>query len=423
MALGLEDRTPAWFSEGLRSKYRQGDSSPEIEVITMTEVVSDVIRQYVKELKEKGAINTRQVECAFSRVERHKLVEWFYLKDDKGEFEYAGQRATKRDVDAQNPDPNLLKIIYSDTPLPIRINPPSSTSQPSLVASMLELLELKEGMNVLEIGAGTGYNAALMQEIVGSTGHVTTIDIQDDVVQQARRLLQASGYGEIEVIAADGAEGFPENAPYDRIIATVGCPDISFRWAEQLGSNGFMLIPLQHGIEGSDPLTKIWKEGEKLLGRVVSWPGFMSIQGELAIEQRVSFARQATLHNKKPTVEYPLPGPLEEMQKFRDKKQWVESSAFRFFVTIADERAFGSGLWDEEKGIILVKSDKLVLYGDESLYQDLKILCEQWERLGKPGLSDWQLEFLPLDGTGEIPEGERTWVIERKFFREIARLA
>ena len=61
-------------------------------------------------------------------------------------------------------------------------------------------------MNVLEIGAGTGYNAALMQEIVDRAGHI--IDIQDDVVEQTRRLLKASGYGGIEVIAADGAEGF-----------------------------------------------------------------------------------------------------------------------------------------------------------------------------------------------------------------------
>ena len=151
--------------------------------------------------------------------------------------------------------------------------------------------------------------------------------------------------------------------------------------------------------------------------------GFMSIQGELAIQQRVSFAAQATLHNKKPAVEYPLLGPLQEMEKFRVKKQWEESCSFRFFVTIADERAFGSGLWDEEKGVISVERDKLVLYGDESLYHDLKILCEQWERLGKPGLCDWQLEFFRLDHAGEIPEGERTWVIERKFFREIVRLA
>ncbi len=241
-------------------------------------------------------------------------------------------------------------------------------------------------------------------------------------MEQTRRLLKASGYGGIKVIAADGDEGFPEHAPYDRIIATVGCPDISFRWAGQLKSDGFMLIPLQHGAEGFDPLTRIWKEHCRLIGRFVGWSGFMSIQGELAIQQRISFAAQSTLHDKEPTVEYPLFGPFKDMENFQKKERWEELLSFPLFMAIVDERALRSGLWDEEKGIISVKEDKLVLYGDHSLYQDLKILCEQWERLGKPGLSDWQLEFFPRDRAPEIPEGERAWVIERKFSREIVRL-
>ncbi|MFU8796872.1 MAG: methyltransferase domain-containing protein, partial [Dehalococcoidia bacterium] len=217
-----------------------------------------MIRQYVKDLKEKGAIKTGQVERAFSRVERHKLVERFYVHDEeRGAHAYAGGRWGRRDFDAQDPDPELLKTIYSDCALLTRINPPSSTSSPYLVAQMLELLELEEGMNVLEIGAGTGYNAALMQEIVGREGHITTMDIQEGVVEQTRRLLKGSRYGDIDVICADGAQGFPENAPYDRIIATVGCPDVSFRWAEQLRTDGFMLIPLQHGPEGLDPLVQL----------------------------------------------------------------------------------------------------------------------------------------------------------------------
>jgi len=399
-----------------------------LEVITMAQVLSDVVRQYVKELKEEAAIKTRQVERAFVRVERHKLVEWFYLRDDKGEFECAGQRLTKRDFDAQNPDPELLKIIYSDRPLLTRINPPSSSSQPSLVASMLGLLELEKGMNVLEIGAGTGYNAALMQEIVGSTGHITTIDIQDDVVEQARRLLQASGYGEIEVIAADGSGGFSENAPYDRIIATVGCPDISFRWAEQLGSDGFMLIPLQHGAEGFDPVTRIWNEGERLLGRFVSLSGFMSIQGELGIEQKPSFEDLATICSRKPKAVYPLPNTFKEIvESWKDKgmSQFISFLAFMDIVG-PNKKAFSfdpPGFWDGEKGAATVGQDGVALYGDESLLDDLKSLGELWEGLGRPGFTDWHLEFLPRDRAWEIPEGERIWVIERKFFREIVKLA
>ncbi|MFN3346714.1 MAG: hypothetical protein ACK42E_02760 [Candidatus Bipolaricaulaceae bacterium] len=99
--------------------------------------------------------------------------------------------------DQNNPDPEHLKFIYSDRPLVTKLVgdvPTSSSSQPSLVAQMLELLELKPGLSVLEIGTGTGYNAALVQEIVGETGRVTTIDIQEGVVMQTRRLLKAAGY-------------------------------------------------------------------------------------------------------------------------------------------------------------------------------------------------------------------------------------
>ncbi len=383
-------------------------------------MVSDVIRGYLQELTKQlrgmGLIKTKRVERAFSRVRRHELLQSFYVEDDEGEFEC-------RDFDAQNPDPELLKVIYSKRALLTRINPPSSTSQPPLVASMLELLKLQNGMNVLEIGAGTGYNAALMQEIVGRTGHITTIDIQEEVVEQTRRLLKASGYGGIEVIAADGAEGFSENAPYDRIVATVGCPDISFRWVEQLGNGGFILIPLQHGAEGFDPLVRIWKEGERLLGRFVGDSGFMSIQGELAIEQRPSFEDFAGLRSREPTTVYPLFGICKEINAFNEKRQWNQLlSCLLFMGILGDKKAFNVGFWDGQKGAILVKKDGIALYGDESLFRDLRSLNQQWEELRRPELSDWRLEFLPRDRVLEIGEGERAWVIERKFTKEVVRL-
>ena len=397
----------------------------------MAQKVEELLEAYVNELKRRGTLKSEPVEQAFRRVERHRLLEWFYLEDEKGEFEYAGERWIKRDFDPQDqdPDPELLKLIYSDEALLTRLDPPSSTSQPTLVANMLELLELEPGLRVLEIGAGTGYNAALMWEIVGEEGHITTIDIQEEVVEQTRRLLRAAGYDRIEVIAQDGAYGYPPNQPYDRIVATVGCPDISFRWAEQLADDGFMLIPLQHGGEGFDPLVRIWKEDGKLLGRFVGSSGFMSIRGELQVEQRISFAKQRNLQDEEPTAEYPLFGPLKELSELREKGHWEEFLAFPLFLAIADERACwgtpGFGLWDESKGAIVVrlKEGKLALYGDESLYHDLKGLYEQWEGLGRPGLSEWRLEFFPHNHAREIPEGERAWVIERKFSQEIVTLA
>ncbi|MGB9757581.1 MAG: methyltransferase domain-containing protein [Candidatus Bipolaricaulaceae bacterium] len=104
-------------------------------------------------------------------------------------------------IDPQNPKEEHLRTIYLDAALIIRISgemPTSSTSPSSLVARILELLELQPGLRVLEIGAGTGYNAALMQEIVGEDGHVTTIDIQEDLVAQTIRLLRAAGYEKLK---------------------------------------------------------------------------------------------------------------------------------------------------------------------------------------------------------------------------------
>ncbi|HWC83884.1 MAG TPA: methyltransferase domain-containing protein, partial [Pseudonocardiaceae bacterium] len=93
---------------------------------------------------------------------------------------------------------------------------------PTVVAMMLGQLDPQPGENVLEIGAGTGYNAALLAELVGDTGQVTTIDIDLNVTAHARATLADTGYDQVRVITADGALGDPDHAPYDKIIVTVG---------------------------------------------------------------------------------------------------------------------------------------------------------------------------------------------------------
>jgi protein-L-isoaspartate(D-aspartate) O-methyltransferase len=109
------------------------------------------------------------------------------------------------------PRPGHLELIYSDIALGTRLVerfgarlPASSTSQPALVADMLELLEVAAGLRVLEVGAGTGYNAALLAELVGDQGLVTTVDVAEDVVARPRRLLAGAGYPEITVLCRDG---------------------------------------------------------------------------------------------------------------------------------------------------------------------------------------------------------------------------
>ena len=120
----------------------------------------------------------------------------------------------------------------------------SSASQPSMMAIMLAQLDLRPGHRVLEIGAGTGYNAALMTRLVGPGGRVVAVDIDADLVASAGRHLAAAGVTGVELVCADGALGHPTGAPYDRIILTVGSGVVRPEWIAQLAPGGRLLLPL-----------------------------------------------------------------------------------------------------------------------------------------------------------------------------------
>jgi protein-L-isoaspartate(D-aspartate) O-methyltransferase len=120
----------------------------------------------------------------------------------------------------------------------------SSASQPSMMAIMLEQLAVRPGDRVLEIGAGTGYNAALMARIVGPAGSVTAVDIDRDLIDSAADHLAAAGVSGVELVCADGALGHAPAAPYDRIVLTVGSSDVRPEWVTQLAPGGRLLLPL-----------------------------------------------------------------------------------------------------------------------------------------------------------------------------------
>jgi len=375
------------------------------------------IERYVRELKSKGAIRSRAVERAFRKVERHRLLEGFYVWPEDAPRELTQARFIEMPLRSGERDPRVLQRIYSDEALVTRLDeegrPSSSTSQPSLVALMLEELALEPGMRVLEIGTGTGYNAALMAEIVEDPKLITTIDIQEDVVRQTRRLLERAGYGEIRVLCRDGAQGAPEGAPYERVIATVGCPDLSWRWVEQLSTEGRMLIPLQHGGPHCHPLVKLYKlSNEHVRGRVVGWSGFMPIQGELQAEPIWSpIDWHWDAKDREPERSYP---PFPECEG----PAWWD---FHYFLALCDRRAYmgasGFGLFDpESQAIVAVTAEGIKLWGDEALYEDLRRIYKRWEELDRPRLTDWQVELVPKGiSQGSLGSGEEdgVWAIER----------
>ncbi|HEY4027537.1 MAG TPA: methyltransferase domain-containing protein [Candidatus Dormibacteraeota bacterium] len=121
----------------------------------------------------------------------------------------------------------------------------SSSSSPGAMARFLELLSVEEGNTVLEIGTGSGYNAALLCERLGSA-NVTSIDIDPELVELARGRLAASGYAPT-LAMGDGWAGYPAKAPYDRIIATCSVPRIPEPWIDQLRVGGVIVAPLSGG--------------------------------------------------------------------------------------------------------------------------------------------------------------------------------
>lgn len=154
----------------------------------------------------------------------------------------------------------------------------SCASEPTVVAMQLDQLDVRPGDDIGEIGAGTGYNASILWVLTGPTGHVTTVDIDAEVTAQARKSLDANGYSQIEVITRDGSLGAPENAPYDRMVVTVGAFDIPAEWREQLKPSGRLVVPLRW--RGQTRSVAFVRDGDTLRSDSARLCGFVPMIGQ-----------------------------------------------------------------------------------------------------------------------------------------------
>jgi protein-L-isoaspartate(D-aspartate) O-methyltransferase len=209
----------------------------------------------VDELKSMGCIQTPRVEAAFQAVLRHRFIPETPLEEV-----YSNRVIlTKQDQNGQ--------WI-------------SSSSEPAIMAIMLEQLDLEPGQKVLEIGAGTGYNAALMAHIVGETGQVVTVDIDDDIVEAAQAHLLVAGFDQVQVVCADGGYGYKDASPFDRIILTVGASEIAPAWWEQLKPEGRIVLPLM--LTGAMNSVAFIKVSDHFSSISVKHCGFMPLRGDFA---------------------------------------------------------------------------------------------------------------------------------------------
>ncbi len=141
----------------------------------------------------------------------------------------------------------LRSSAHDDTPLPIGYG--QTISAPHMVAIMCELLDLKEGLKVLDIGGGSGYHAAVMAGLVGPQGHVYSVERIPELAEQAKKNLKEAGIANVTVVLGDGSKGLEEYAPFDRINVAATAPRVPELLIKQLKPGGRMVIPVGSGFQ------------------------------------------------------------------------------------------------------------------------------------------------------------------------------
>lgn len=382
--------------------------------------------RFVGELREQfahklvamhGAASTAVVD-AFGAVPRHLFVDQYYR---------IGKTRRLIRVDPRHPSASQLKAIYSDLALATHQRygkGTSSTSQPSLVAYMLEELQISPGMKILEIGAGTGWNAALMGNLVGPKGHVYSVDIQDDVARQARRHIKRQGCLNVSIIHSDGGDGYRNNAPYDRIITTVACPDISAHWLSQLRDGGALLVTLQD-IPGRSAclLSRLWKRTDHLQGEVVGVPDFITLQGKygtaLLSPQQVDERLQRLKAGRKP---HRMPMAWRCWQPSMGPWLTHELLFFAYLDGMSIE-PIGQHLvlrWGEGDSFCIPTEEDLLIYGTDDVYRKLREVMRKWLDLGAPRRDAFLIEVWPRSAAKRKPKDG--WLVPRNHTQLIFRL-
>lgn len=136
-------------------------------------------------------------------------------------------------------------LAYENIPLPIGSE--QTISQPYTVAFMIQLLEIQPGDKILEVGAGSGYNAAVMSQLVGEKGKIFSVELIEELANQAESNLKTAGVKNVKVIFGNGSLGYAPEAPFDKIIVTAGASETPPALLGQLKENGILVIPLNRG--------------------------------------------------------------------------------------------------------------------------------------------------------------------------------
>jgi protein-L-isoaspartate(D-aspartate) O-methyltransferase len=305
---------------------------------------------------------------------------------------------------------------------------PSTNSQPSLVLWLLDMLDLRPGQRVLEIGSGSGWLAAVMAQLVGPDGHVTGIEIIPELAVQSRRDITALGLKNVTILTQDGTSGHAAGAPFDRVMITAATWDLPTALFEQVADGGYALVPIE--LRGTDicQVTLLRQAGihfvaeRSAVGRFVPLVG--TCQERTGLHRRLDSLPLGTETTAAPCVRCKL--PLGAFPGGRAGDVTVEFRAFLgrtepgFTVFerdgvkdgISSISSYMFGIVDEAtNSMALCTAGELVGYGGHAAARQLARAYARWAEFGLPGMAAFALEVWC---TGASPAGaERLWVESR----------
>jgi protein-L-isoaspartate(D-aspartate) O-methyltransferase len=278
--------------------------------------------------------------------------------------------------------------------------PVSSSSQPSLMAIMIVALRVAPGQHILEIGAGTGYNAALLASL-GAT--IISIDVQEDVAVRARSALARAGISHVRVEHGDGYAGHPGDR-FDRVIVTVGIGGFSPQWLAQLTPGGFVLAPVKHA--GSHPVLVVSGPPEgPVTGTPVCPAGFMLASGPLTADHPGAFPFPAgPLTDLLPVMPPRFDPPLDEIA-YRDL--WYAAGAWNrraSHVAVPGREQGCVALLDENRtgGAVIFPDGSIHAAGSSDQVEPAAIVLDRWIAAGRPKMQAWRVSFT-LTGDPDAP--------------------